>query len=167
MKYRVLILIIIISFACKNRNVNENQSEIKADKLLCFTEITNKNKSNNQYDKVVSYLSDTIKYFTGKTPHSHNPDIVNCKVDELILFDNESENCLLFLLEIYPDNFTIDKVRLVKGFKTDTIWKFKLYPVISHFRKYNDNKKYSHQQLSDEIRLLLIEKGLLKVSNVS
>ncbi len=165
----ILVIVIVFSFGCKiDSNKSQKQAKNKTnnpDKLGCIEEMIEINSKHEEYDKVIRCLQDTISYFVGKSPHSHRPDIVNYKLDELILFDDNFNNCMLFLLEVYPEDYTIDDIRIIRGFKKDSIWSFKLYPVITRFRENNDNNEYSHQQLSIEIRELLIQKGLFKGKN--
>ena len=95
--YRILLLI-LFAFACTSKNQDTKQI---IEKIECIDELTKKNKQLDEYKSVIEYLQDTLIYFVGNSPHSHHPEIVNYKLDELILFNENTESCLLFLLEVY------------------------------------------------------------------
>lgn len=132
-------------------------------KQHCMEELISRTRNSIEYTKVIKELGDTIHNFVGVHADGRpRPEIVDFKVEELILFDHKKEKCLLFILEIYPSNFLYDQVRVVLGNKKNTGWLFKRDLATVYLRFNNDDKPYNHKQLSDKVRRRIILQGLFK-----
>jgi hypothetical protein len=132
-------------------------------KQHCMEELISKTKETIEYTRVINELGDTIHNFLGvHADGKPRPEIIDFKVEELILFDHQKERCLLFILEVYPSNFLYDQAVVILGKKRDAGWFFESNRATVYLRFNNDDKPYSHKQLSDKVRRRIILEGLFK-----
>jgi len=154
-----LTLTVLCGYSCNSKSENELLEKYSE----CLNEIKRENSQNMEYSELINQLADTLYFFAGKNPHSHNPDKFDWQLDSFVIFEDENKKCLLFLLEISKFDATLDGIRIIRGDKADSSWEFTLYPHISVYRgNLPEDRPHTFQELSNKIKALMIQKNLFE-----